>query len=274
MLSGIGPKAELEKHNIKLEHELPGVGQNLQDHIDVMVVNRHKRTELLAYRPKALWWAAKQASKYFTHQEGILTSVVAEAGGFIKSEPDLDRPDLQLHFIPGAMDDHGRNNKMLTNYAISLHVCLLRPKSIGQLTLNNDKACTHPNIQLNMLADKEDQDIMIKGVKLARQILASEPLAQLNDDEIFPGAHCQSDEDILEFLREKANTIYHPVGTCKMGSDEMAVVDQELKVHGIKNLRVVDASIMPTLISGNTNAPTVMIGAKAADFILSEHKPN
>jgi choline dehydrogenase-like flavoprotein len=271
MLSGVGPKNELSKHQIPLVHELPGVGQNLQDHVDVMVVNKHQRTDLLAYRPKALWWTVKQAFKFLTHKEGILTSAVAEAGGFIKSSSELERPDLQLHFIPGGMDDHGRNTKMLMKYAISLHVCLLRPKSRGSVTLNGDKAYLHPKIQINMLEDKDDITTMIKGVRIAREIISAQPLKQNNGQEILPGSQYQSDEQILEFLKEKANTIYHPVGTCKMGDDDMAVVDQTLKVHGIDNLRVIDASIMPTLISGNTNAPTVMIAAKAADMILSDY---
>ena len=271
MLSGIGPKAELAKHNIELAHELPGVGQNLQDHVDAMVVNKHNRTDLLALRPKAAWWAIKDAMKFFTQKRGILTTAVAEAGGFIKSEPDLNRPDLQLHFIPAAMDDHGRNFKMLLNYAVSLHVCLLRPKSRGCVTLVNKDSGSAPRIQLNMLEHPDDQQIMLKGVKLAREILARKPLATRNGAEIFPGLSCQSDEQLLEFLKEKCNTIYHPVGTCKMGDDDMAVVDQDLKVHGLEHLRVIDASVMPTLISGNTNAPTIMIAAKIAEQILTEY---
>lgn len=268
MLSGIGSKEELQQHNIELIHELNGVGQNLQDHVDVMVVNHHHRSDLLAYRPKAAWWFIKQSLKYFNQRRGILTSPVAETGGFIKSDPALARPDLQLHFIPAAMDDHGRNNKMLLNYGISLHTCLLRPKSRGFVALHGNTPNLHPKIQLNMLSHLEDQQLMIKAVKIARNILAQSPLAEDNGAEILPGKHCQTDDEILEFVKNKANTIYHPVGTCKMGNDDLAVVDQQLKVHGIENLRVVDASIMPTLISGNTNAPTMMIAAKVADDIL------
>lgn len=271
MLSGVGPEEELKKHNIDMIHHLPGVGKNLQDHVDVMVVNRQQRTDLLAYRPKALWWGAKEAVKFFTKRGGLLTSAVAEAGGFIKSKPDLTRPDLQLHFVPAAMDDHGRNNKMLMNYAVSLHVCLLRPESRGSVTLYANNANVHPKIQLNMLASEEDQKTMIQGIKIARNIMNSAPLEHNNGAELLPGSDYQSDDQLLAFLQEKANTIYHPVGTCKMGDDEMAVVDQHLKVHGLEGLRVVDASIMPTLISGNTNAPTMMIAAKAADMILADH---
>jgi choline dehydrogenase len=274
MLSGIGPKDELTKHNIPLVHELAGVGQNLQDHPDTVVVTHHKNTHLLAIRPKAIWWLFKQALKYVPlginkKRNGILTSVVAESGGFIKSNPRLSRPDLQLHFIPTAFDDHGRGLKILFNYGIAIHTCLLRPKSRGSVTLYGNKSSLHPKITLNMLAHEDDKKDMIQAVKIARSILSQQPLSANNGNEIFPGNGTQSDDEIFEFLKNKANTIYHPVGTCKMGNDDLAVVDNELKVHGIKSLRVIDASIMPTLISGNTNAPTIMIAAKIADVILA-----
>lgn len=270
MLSGIGPKAELEKHNIEVVHSLEGVGKNLQDHVDVLNVAQHKRTELLAYRPKAIWWGAKEAWKFITKREGLLTTVIAETGGFIKSDPTITEPDLQLHFVPAAMDDHGRNHKLLCTYGISLHVCLLRPKSRGTVTLNSNKITQHPRIQLNMLDHQDDIDTMIKGVRIAKKILSTPPLSSTHANFIFPDENCNSEQEIHQFLKEKCNTIYHPVGTCKMGQDELSVVDEQLKVHGIKQLRVVDASIMPTLISGNTNAPTMMIAAKAADMILAE----
>lgn len=270
MLSGIGPKAELEKHNIEVVHSLEGVGKNLQDHVDVLNVAQHKRTELLAYRPKAIWWGAKEAWKFITKREGLLTTVIAETGGFIKSDPTVTEPDLQLHFVPAAMDDHGRNHKLLCTYGISLHVCLLRPKSRGTVTLNSNKITQHPRIQLNMLDHQDDIDTMIKGVRIAKKILSTPPLSSTHVNFIFPDENCNSEQEIHQFLKEKCNTIYHPVGTCKMGQDELSVVDEQLKVHGIKQLRVVDASIMPTLISGNTNAPTMMIAAKAADMILAE----
>ena len=271
MLSGVGDKETLAKNDIELVHELKGVGKNLQDHVDTLVVTHHHRTDLLSFRPKSIWWGIKESLKFIKNKSGILTSVVAESGGFIKSSPSIKRPDLQLHFIPGAMDDHGRNTKMLFNYGIALHVCLLRPKSRGQVSLYGNNATLHPKIELNMLDHADDVKTLIKGVKIAREILSQSPLNEKNGKEIFPGANCQSDEAFHEFLKNKANTIYHPVGTCKMGNDEMAVVDNELKVHGINALRVIDASIMPTLISGNTNAPTIMIAAKVADSILAEH---
>ncbi len=270
MLSGIGSSEQLASHNIELVHELKGVGENLQDHVDIMTVTRHHKTELLAYRPKAIWWVIKDAIKYFTQRKGILTSVVAESGGFIKSSPSIETPDLQLHFIPAAMDDHGRNNKLLMQYGIALHACLLRPKSRGRVSLYGNNANLHPKIELNMLSHPDDVTSMIKAVKIVRNIFSQQPLGEHNGQEIFPGSACQSDEEITEFIKRKANTIYHPVGTCKMGNDELAVVDSSLKVHGVERLRVIDASVMPTLISGNTNAPTIMIAAKIADEILNQ----
>ncbi|WDE06563.1 choline dehydrogenase [Thalassomonas viridans] len=271
MLSGIGPENELKQHNIEVKHALEGVGQNLQDHVDVLVVNRHKRYDLLSFRPRAILWAIRESWKFIRERRGLLTSSVCESGGFIKSHPNISRPDLQFHFIPGAMDDHGRNRKMLLNYGIALHVCLLRPKSRGKVGLYGNKACLHPKIELNMLDDKEDMEKMTTAVKIAREVLAQSPLSDNNGQELIPGSQCQSDDDIRAFLQQKANTIYHPVGTCKMGQDKLAVVDASLKVHGLQGLRVVDASIMPTIISGNTNAPTMMIAAKAADMILQSH---
>ncbi|NRA85502.1 MAG: GMC family oxidoreductase N-terminal domain-containing protein, partial [Gammaproteobacteria bacterium] len=273
MLSGIGPKDELNAHGIPIIHELAGVGENLQDHPDTIVVNRHKNENLLALRPKAIWWLVKESFKYFQKKRmGILTSAVAESGGFIKSRADLSRPDLQLHFIPAAFDDHGRDLKIMFNYGIALHTCLLRPKSRGNVSLYGNKAELPPKIKLNMLDHKDDQRNMIQALKIARSILNQSPLKDNNGSEILPGNHTQSDAEILTFLKNKSNTIYHPVGTCKMGNDELAVVDNELKVHGINHLRVVDASIMPTLISGNTNAPTIMVAAKIADNILAAHQ--
>ncbi len=272
LLSGIGPKDQLISHDIEVKHELAGVGQNLQDHVDALVVRRHKKTTLISLRPMALLYHARSVWQYIRNRTGLLTSPVAEAGGFIKSSPSKKTPDLQLHFIAGSMNDHGRDIATLFKYGISLHVCLLRPKSRGQITLYNNQASSPPKIEVNMLSHPDDVATMVKGIKLARNIFNQQPLVRVKGEEIFPEKHVQSDEAIEQFLREKSNTIYHPVGTCKMGNDDMAVVDDRLRVHGLTGLRVVDASIMPTLVSGNTNAPTVMIGAKAADMILEDNQ--
>ena len=272
MLSGIGDPEQLKTHQIEVIQPLPGVGKNLQDHLDVLTVNKINFHQVLAYRPKSAWWITKQLTRFLTKRQGIATSVIAESGGFIKSDKGLQRPDLQLHFIPAAMDDHGRNNKQLLDYGMALHACLLRPKSTGQVMLANNNSQTPPKIYLNMLSHPDDMQVMVKAVKICREIFSQAPLANMIVKEIYPKSHCQSDQQIKDFIRSKANTIYHPVGTCKMGNDSAAVVDDSLSVHGIDNLRVVDASIMPTIISGNTNAPTIMIAAKAADMILADHQ--
>ena len=272
MLSGIGSKDELAQHNIDIVKELPGVGKNLQDHIDILSVIKTNYTQSLAYRPKAIWWGIKQSIEFLRGRSGILTSAIAESGAFLAINKEQHRPNIQLHFIPAAMDDHSRNEAMLLNYGAAIHACLLRPKSRGTVSLHSNDVRENPKILLNMLSHPDDMEDMIEAVKLSRKIFDQAPFAPFYKKEIFPGKTTQSDEQIAEFIRAKANTIYHPVGTCKMGSDAMSVVDNELKVHGIKHLRVVDASIMPTLISGNTNAPTMMIAAKAADLILAANQ--
>lgn len=269
MLSGVGDKKELEKHNIEVKLDLPGVGKNLQDHVDILSVIKTNYSKSLAYRPKAIWWGIKQSIEFFRGRTGLLTSAIAETGAFLSPNKMGQRPNIQLHFIPAAMDDHGRNEKMLFNYGAAIHACLLRPRSRGSVSLHSSDIRDTPKVCLNMLSHPEDMNEMIEAVKLSRDIFTQTPFKPFYKKEIFPGKKVQSDEEIAEFIRSKANTIYHPVGTCKMGSDDMAVVDNKLRVRGIKNLRVVDASVMPTLISGNTNAPTMMIAAKAAEFILA-----
>ena len=271
MLSGIGDQQELAQHNIELKQHLPGVGKNLQEHIDTLVIKKYHKTDILAFRPTVLLHGVKHLFNFITKRKGILTTTTSESGGFVKSRPELSRPDVQLHFSACALDDHGRNNKMLLNYGVAIHACLLRPKSRGSISLYNNRPSSHPKILNSALTEPEDQQVMIDAVKLARNIFAQEPLKSDTSSEFFPGDEVQSDQEILEFVRAKANTIYHPVGTCKMGHDDMAVVDDQLKVRNITNLRVADASIMPTLISGNTNAPAIMIGCKAADMILADH---
>ncbi len=271
MLSGIGDPQQLKQHQIEVKHSLIGVGKNLQDHLDILTVNNIDFHQVLAYRPKSAWWITKQISKFITKRQGIITSAIAESGGFIKSDNALDRPDLQLHFIPAAMDDHGRNDQQLLHYGMALHACLLRPKSTGEVTLASSDSSKPPKIFMNMLSHPDDMQVMVKAVKICRDIFAKSPLSQIVKSAIYPEQQYPSEQQIKDFIRRKANTIYHPVGTCKMGNDPAAVVDHTLSVYGIDNLRVVDASIMPTIISGNTNAPTIMIAAKAADMILAKY---
>lgn len=271
MLSGIGAKSELEKHKIKVQHELVGVGKNLQDHVDAIIVNRHKANNLITLQPSNFINLFKELTRYLKHKTGMLSTSVVESGGFVPLTPDAQRPDIQWQFVAAAMDDHGRNLKMFFERGTSMHVCLLRPKSRGEITLQSADINSTPLINSNMLSDPNDLADMVKAVKLTRELLATPPLGKGLIDEILPGKAVQTDEQIIEFLKEKSNNIYHPVGTCKMGNDELSVVDDTLKVRGIKGLRVIDASIMPTLVSANTNAPTVMIAAKGADLILAQY---
>ncbi|AFU99410.1 GMC family oxidoreductase [Simiduia agarivorans] len=269
LLSGVGPADKLAAHGISQVHELPGVGENLQEHVDVLVVAKDKTaTSWGVLRPLQMLRNVRDLFRYIFRRDGMLSSTIAEAGAFIKSDDSVPTPDLQLHITPLAMDDHGRNPAYYFKYGMSVHVCYLRPHSRGSVALNSGNPADDPRIDLNLLSDPRDTRAMVKGVKILRDLFRAQSLDFSFDGEIDPGDKLNSDAEIETFLRMKANHVYHPVGTCKMGSDAMAVVDAELKVHGLDNLRVVDASIMPTLISGNTNAPTIMIAEKAADMIL------
>jgi choline dehydrogenase len=190
-----------------------------------------------------------------------------EAGAFLKSRPDLDRPDLQLHFVLAIMQDHGKQK--MTQDGFTLHVCQLRPESRGTVSLASADPYDDPKILANFIATAEDLRSVRDGLRMARNVVAQEAFAPYRGEELAPGPDVQSDEEIDAFIRAKGETIYHPVGTCKMGSpsDPMAVVDDQLRVIGLEGLRVVDASVMPTLIGGNTNAPTIMIAEKISDVI-------
>lgn len=268
LLSGIGPRAELERHGIPQVHELPGVGQNLQDHLDVIVAHRECRRASYGFALSFLPRLLKSIIDYRRHGRGFLTSNLAEAGGFVKSDPALPLPNLQYHLTSTILDDHGR--RIWRGYGYSLHVCDLRPRSRGHLALKSADPCDPPLLQPNYLSCPDDLETLLAGVKTCRKILAARAFDGYRGVELFPGEAVQSDEELREFIRRRAETIYHPVGTCKMGHDPLAVVDDQLRVHGLSGLRVVDASIMPALIGGNTNAPTMVIGEKAAELILAE----
>ena len=268
-LSGVGDPQELKRHGIDPVHELPGVGGNLQDHPDVLVIHRNRRRDTFTMGSWELpFTGAKAVWDFFTKRSGQLTSNVAEAGGFIKSRPEEERPDLQLHLTAAKLDNHGLNWMFSMGHGYSGHVCILRPKSRGTIRLRDADPRSPALIDPRFLEHPDDMEGMVRGVKAMREIMAQDALAPWRGEELAPGADVQSDEQIRAFLRRKCDNIYHPVGTCKMGVDDQAVVDPDLKVHGLEGLRVVDASIMPTLIGGNTNAPTVMIAEKAADKIL------
>ena len=268
--SGVGPRDEINKHGIEHLHELPGVGKNLQDHIDYLTVHRYDSIELIGMSLKSILFKfPKEILKYIFAKVGLFTSTVAEAGGFIKSKDGIQIPDIQLHFLPAMVVDHGRTQ--LWGHGLGCHMCLLRPKSRGEVTLKSSSPFDDPNIDPKFLSHPDDMKDMIKGYKKMMKIMNSNTFSKYTGDTLRP-INIDDDKEIEQAIREEADTVYHPVGTCKMGSDDMSVVDSNLKVHGIESLRVVDASIMPTLIGGNTNAPTIMIGEKASDMILNDWK--
>jgi choline dehydrogenase-like flavoprotein len=267
MLSGIGDAAALGAHGIENRHHLPGVGQNLQDHPDFVFGYMSDNPNFAGISLKGMPRLIRAILQYRKERRGPLTSNFAECGGFLKTRPDLDIPDVQLHFGMAMVDDHGRKRHGGTGF--SCHVCLLRPKSRGSVALAGRDPLQAPLIDPNFLGEEEDLETMVAGFKTTRRLMEQPALRALQQKDVFT-ADVRTDDDIRNILRARVDTVYHPVGTCKMGTDTTAVVDPKLKVHGVEALRVVDASIMPTLIGGNTNAPTIMIGEKAADMIRAE----
>jgi len=270
MLSGIGAKQPLDDVGISQFHDLPGVGENLQEHVDSCVLQESKKGDGFRASPAGLLRMAHEPFRYLFGKKGKLESSVTQAGAFLRTSGELDVPDVQLHFLPLLYDDSGRDMKLMSKKGYSCHVCVLRPKSLGRMTLKSADPETPPRIELNFLSHPQDRKTLVDGIRLARKILAAPGFDDYRGAEINPGSDAQSDEDILARAKERLGLVYHPVGTCKMGNDDMAVVDDQLKVHGLEGLRVVDASIMPTLIGGNTNAPTMVIAEKAADMILAD----
>jgi choline dehydrogenase len=240
--------------------DLPGVGANLQDHPAVAVAFECNQPISLA---KAESFA--NALRYMSFKTGPLTSNVGEGGGFVKTSPSLDAPDLQYHFAPGYFIEHGF--QQIKEHAFTFGPTLVHPQSRGRLALRSSNPLDSPLIQANYFADARDMQRMLEGVKLARSVAATTPLSRYAKRELLPGPAAKDDAALREHIARYAETLYHPVGTCKMGNDAAAVVDSELRVHGVEGLRVVDASVMPTIPGGNTNAPTIMLAEKAADLI-------
>lgn len=268
LLSGVGAKAELDKHGIDQVHELPGVGENLQDHLDVIINVRNKKRDGFALAFSAIPRMLVSFYQYLTNRKGMFASNVAETGAFVKTRDDVADPDVQFHFMNAFINKHAL--ELIFGYGYSLHACVLRPYSRGRIGLQSANPMDDPSIEAGYLSDERDMDTLVEGFKLSRRILASEAFDQRRGEEVIPGPQVQSDDEIRAYVRSNAETIYHPVGTCKMGHDAMAVVDDRLRVHGLQGLRVVDASVMPTLVSGNTNAPTIMIAEKASEMILAD----
>jgi choline dehydrogenase-like flavoprotein len=269
MVSGVGDSSELARHDIDLVHHLPGVGKNLQDHPDFIFGYSTKSLDTLGLSIRGGIRLLREIFRYRKHRRGALTSNFAEGGAFLKTRPDLKDPNVQLHFVVAMVDDHAR--KMHLGHGFSCHVCLLRPHSRGSLTLQGNSMDTPPLIDIGFLKDPRDMEELVEGFKLTRKIMHAPALAKWIVKDKFT-EHVRTDDEIREVLRNRVDTVYHPTGTCKMGTDAMAVVDPQLRVHGLEGLRIVDASAMPSLIGGNTNAPVMMMAEKAVDLIRGESR--
>lgn len=266
--SGIGPKLQLEQAGVNVIQDLPGVGQNLQDHLDGLVTVRSKCTQTLGFSLGSLPQVLSSPFKYLFGKKGWLTTNYVEAGGFASLENN-DKSDIQFHFVPGYRSHRGRLFEWGHGYAI--HTCVLKPKSVGEVTLDKNGLL---KLDYNFLSDPNDAKVLIEGIRYARKILADSEFAPFRGKEMLPGENCQTDEQLLEYIREYGATVFHPVGTCKMGheNDVNAVVNPRLQVRGIGALRVADASVMPEIVSGNTNSVCIMIGERAAEFIQQDYQ--
>jgi choline dehydrogenase len=263
MLSGVGEGSHLQEFGVDVVHDLPGVGKNLQDHLvsPLLVYVTQPVSLALALAPEA-------AQAYQETQTGPLTSNGGEAGGFVQIDPDAPAPELQFHLVPGWFEDHGFTEPtQYDGHGFAFGGTVVRPESRGEVRLQSSDPYAPPLIDPNYFDSERDLSGMVEGVKIARKIVNAKAFDDLRGPEYRPGPDVTTDDEIADALRQYSETLYHPVGTCKMGGDPMAVVDASLRVRGVEGLRVVDASIMPTITSGNTNAPTIMIAEKAADLI-------
>jgi choline dehydrogenase len=267
-LSGVGPAELLKQHGIDVVLDAPGVGNDLQDHMQVRIVMRCPQritlNDILNHPVRRIMAGAR----YAAFRSGPLTIAAGTSGAFFKTNPRLASPDVQIHFLPFSTDKMGEKLHAFSGFSAS--VCQLRPESRGSLRIKSADPAEPPAIRINYLATETDRTAFVEGMKILRKILAAPALKPFVTEEVEPGPKIASDEDILNFCRQRGSTVYHPTSTCRMGNDPLAVVDQRLRVRGIEGLRVVDASIMPDLMSGNTNAPTIMIAEKASDMILED----
>ncbi len=268
-LSGIGQGERLRALGIAPVHELPGVGENLRDHysprMKFAITGRN-----LTFNDNARGWRlAREALKYALFREGFLASTSVPIRLYFRTRVGLDSPDATISIAPFLYEMVGKERRVSARKGITMNVNVLRSESTGSVHVRSADPAEPPSIRFNFLSTDHDRDGIVKVLRKGRELMATSPLREITGEEIAPGAHLQSDAELLEWVRNNAETTYHPVGTCKMGNDPRAVVDPELRVHGLQGLRVADASIMPTLTSGNTNAPTIMIGEKCAAMMMA-----
>jgi len=273
-LSGVGPGELLREHQIAVIADLPGVGENLQDHYMTGARYRLKTGTVSINEMSKGGRMVGEIAKYIFQRKGLLSLSAAHIAAFCKSRPDLAGPDIQFHILPATMDLEKLFNEQKMEMedapGLTMAPCQLRPESRGHIRIKSPDATVYPSILANYLSDSLDQEVAVAGLRWCRKIAEQPALATYIDHEMNPGPDFQTDEQILDFARMTGSTLYHPVGTCQMGAGPRAVVDTQLRVHGVEGLRVIDASVMPRLVSGNTNAPTIMIAEKAADLILGK----
>jgi len=267
MLSGIGPAAHLQEHGIATIHDAPEVGQNLQDHIDYVSSFETKSKDFIGSSLAGTARMAKAMVQHRLKKSGIFTTPYAEAGGFWRTDPSLPAADVQYHFIPAMLEDHGREN--VKGHGFSCHACALRPESKGSVGLNSADPAAPPRIDPNFLDDDRDMKVLRAGIRQMHRIFDAPPLSDYEGKDRH-NTNLDDDAALDELIRTRADTVYHPVGTCRMGKDKKSVVDPQLRLRGIEGLYVADASVMPKIVSGNTNAPSIMIGERCADFVKAD----
>lgn len=267
-LSGIGPGEELRRHGIAVERDLPGVGGNLQDHLQIRCAYKVEGVKTLNERANSLIGKIGIGLEYFLFQRGPMTMAPSQLGAFAKSDPSYDTPNIQYHVQPLTLEKFGE--PLHTFPAFTASVCNLRPESRGTIRLKSTNPYDPPSIRPNYLSTERDKQVAVQAVRYTRKIVAQPALAKYKPNEFKPGLELETEEDLVQAAGNISSTIFHPIGTCKMGDDPMAVVDARLRVHGLRGLRVIDASVMPTITSGNTNSPTLMIAEKGSDLIRAD----
>jgi choline dehydrogenase len=264
LLSGIGPADELRAVGVEVAHDLPGVGKNFHDHVDIGCVFHCKQPITYDHQDDFIP-SLRHGLELLLTRKGMATTMGCEGCAYVYSDPSVGHPDISMHFTPAYVVDQGRVRP--SGHGMTLHNNVMRPRSRGQVTLRSANFEDEPLVDPNYLSDPDDMRVIVECVKWARRVMSAKAMSPYYGGELLPGEHVKTDKDIENFVRDKAGTDYHPAGSCKMGSDDKAVVDSQLRVHGIEGLRTIDSSIMPNVISGNTNAATIVIAAKGADLI-------